>query len=70
MSAPEPPGRQAKTRPRPSRWLEEEIGDDDAVEVVALGLAAFADADEFLGSIEKGRDLIGGEIFESEKIGQ
>ena len=67
---PEPPGREAETRSRARGRLEEEIGDDVAFQVIALGIAAFADADEFLGAIENSRDLIGCEIFEAEKIGQ
>ena len=62
----EPPRGQAEADARPRRRLEEEIDDDLALEVVALGHVADADAEEALGGVEQSREFRGREPFETE----
>ena len=65
---PEPPGGQAEADARARGRLEEEVDDDLALQVVALGRVADADAEEPLGGVEQPRQFRGGETFEPEQV--
>ena len=63
---PEPPGGEAEADAGAGGGLEEEIDDDLALEVVALGRVADPDAEEPLGGVEQSREFRGREPFETE----
>src|SRR5205085_10291913 len=65
---PEPAGGEAEAGAGARGRLEEQVGDDPALEVGSLLLAAVADAGEGLGEVEDAGDLSGGQLFEAEQV--
>ena len=65
-SAPSRRAARPKLRPRARGRLEEEVDDDLALEVVALGRVAYPNAEKVLGGVEQSREFRGREPFETE----